>query len=103
MNRWTPPHDTNTTQPSSDQESSGEPSAGHTMTSQKPSGGHTMTSQKLSGGQELGEPSTGQTMTSLCYRGIHSSCDEALSYQRAHEFQRLLRLKVAHVFKVQLR
>ncbi len=83
MNRWTPPADTDTPAPSS---------------------GLDMTSQEHSCGQESSqEPSGDQAMTSLCYRGIHRSHDQALSYHRAHEFQRLLRLKVAHIFKVQLR
>ena len=45
----------------------------------------------------------GEKRTSRCYRQLHQPCDQAVSYHRAHEFQRLLRLKVAHVFKVELR
>ena len=45
----------------------------------------------------------GENRTSRCYRQLHQPNDQAVSYHRAHEFQRLLRLKVAHVFNVDLR
>ena len=45
----------------------------------------------------------GEKRTSRCYRQLHQPSDQAVSYHRAHEFQRLLRLKVAHVFKIELR
>ena len=45
----------------------------------------------------------GEKRTSRCYRQLHRPSDQAVSYHRAHEFQRLLRLKVAHVFNVDLR
>ncbi len=45
----------------------------------------------------------GESRTSRCYRQIYQPSGQAVSYHRAHEFQRLLRLKVAHVLNVELR
>ncbi len=45
----------------------------------------------------------GEKRTSRCYRHSYQPSDQAVSYHRAHEFQRLLRLKLAHALNIELR